>query len=255
MAEDDDRFGDLGNPSGRTAAERFEEEDRLRPEPDAPSRRPPIPRPGNRYAWLVGILLLMGIAVLLFTTALPNTGAGLEGPPNRRPLPQFAAPAAAGRLDGDANVCQQNGKKCPKGSGTLPACQVRSPGVVNSCTLSRRPLVLTFLVTKGADCEPQIDRVERMRREFPQVNFAAVLSGDERADVQRIARQRRWRIPVAVDSDGAVVNLYGVGVCPSTVFAYRGGRVRTTKLGNLTEAQLRAQTRAILHRPQRPARP
>ena len=28
-------------------------------------------------------------------------------------------------------------------------------------------------------------------------------------------------------------------MCPSTVFAYRGGRVRTTKLGNLTEGQLR----------------
>ena len=71
----------------------------------------------------------MGIAVLLFTTALPNTGAGLEGPPTGRPLPQFAAPAASGNLDGDANVCQQNGKKCPKGVGQrCPPARCAAPG-------------------------------------------------------------------------------------------------------------------------------
>ena len=77
MAED--RFGDLGGGGDRrSAAERFEEEDRLRPEPDMPQRPPEVPRPGNKYAWVVGIVLFMGIAVLLFTTALPNTGAGLK---------------------------------------------------------------------------------------------------------------------------------------------------------------------------------
>jgi hypothetical protein len=41
-----------------------------------------------------------------------------------------------------------------------------------------------------------------------------------------------------VDEDGSLVNLYGVGVCPVTVFA-RDGRVRSSNVGNLTEAQLR----------------
>ena len=36
-----------------------------------------------------------------------------------------------------------------------------------------------------------------------------------------------------------MANLYGVGGCPTTVFARAGGRVATTKLGNLTEDQLR----------------
>jgi hypothetical protein len=42
-----------------------------------------------------------------------------------------------------------------------------------------------------------------------------------------------------------VVNLYGVGVCPITVFA-RNGRVRFTNVGNLTEQQLRARTRKLV---------
>jgi hypothetical protein len=40
------------------------------------------------------------------------------------------------------------------------------------------------------------------------------------------------------------VNLYGVGVCPITVFA-KNGRVRQTSIGNLTEDQLRARVRRL----------
>ena len=39
MPDEDDRFGDLGEPRKPTAAERFEHEDRVNPEPDAPERR------------------------------------------------------------------------------------------------------------------------------------------------------------------------------------------------------------------------
>ncbi|MGI8845365.1 MAG: TlpA family protein disulfide reductase [Thermoleophilaceae bacterium] len=249
MAEDS--FDDLGGDApGRSAAERLAEEDRLRPEADDPRRRPPDQaRPTNRYAWLVGVLLLMGIGVLLITTALPNTGEGLEGPPAGKIAPAFAAPLASGNIDdGDVNVCQR-ARACNEQSGAIPACQVKSKVVLNSCQLRRRPLVLTFLVTKGADCEPQVDRVERIRSEFPQVEFAAIVSGDKREEVDQIASNRRWKEPVGVDRDGALTNIYGVGVCPTTVFSYPGGRVRTTKLGNLSEAQLRDQVKRILRAP------
>ncbi len=49
---------------------------------------------------------------------------------------------------------------------------------------------------------------------------------------------------MAVDEDGSVVNLYGIGVCPFTVFA-RDGRVRDTRLGNLTEDQLRRRAQRL----------
>jgi hypothetical protein len=72
-----------------------------------------------------------------------------------------------------------------------------------------------------------------------------VLSGDSKDEAKNLARARRWRQPVAVDEDGSLVNLYGVGVCPITVFA-RNGRVRATDVGNLTEAQLRRKTRRLV---------
>ena len=49
---------------------------------------------------------------------------------------------------------------------------------------------------------------------------------------------RGWTMPVAIDHDGAVANLYSVGGCPTTVFARPGGRVRETRLGPLTEDDL-----------------
>jgi peroxiredoxin len=244
----DDRFGDLGAPDRRSAAERFEEQDRINPEPDDPRRRPEVPRTGNRYAWVVGILMLMGIGIFTVTSSLPNKGEGLRGPAIGSELPDFAAPSATGNADNkdDANVRQRRGGNDT--AGKVPACDLISEEVVNVCELRRKPLVLTFLVTRGADCEPQVDRVERIRDEFPQVEFAAVVSGDERDEVEQIVERRRWTMPVGVDHDGAVVNVYGIGVCPTTVFSTPGGTVRRVELGNLTEDQLRADIRKLVAR-------
>jgi hypothetical protein len=254
---DEDRFSDLGGGNGHdrpSAARRLEEQDRINPEPDMPPRRPEVPRAGNKYMWVVGIVMLMGIGVLLVTTALPNTGAGLEGPPKNEIVPDFAAPLATGNVtcgDEDAAQCKANlcqrGSECSEAAGSTPACAVVSDEVVNVCELRKKPLVLTFVTSRGADCEPQVDRVERVRGEFDgQVNFAAVLGGDDRDEAEQIVRRRRWELPVAVDQDGQTFNLYGVGVCPTTVFAYAGGKVRDTRLGNLTEAELRTHIRPLL---------
>ena len=198
---------------------------------------------GNKYAWLVGILLLMGIGVLALTTTLPNTGKGIEGPPTGSRMPVFAAPLATGNLDGEANVCRR--RPCSKNAGPVPACEVRDRDVLNLCALRRRPLVLTLVVTRGADCEPQVDRVERMKGQVPGVGFAVVMSGNEREAAEHIVRRRGWTQPVGVDHDGRVVNVYGVDACPITVFAAPGGRVVETVLGNLTEEQLVTKARRL----------
>jgi hypothetical protein len=230
----EDRFEDL------SVGERLAERDRTHPEP---VRRPDVPRPGNKYAWAVGILALMGLGVLLFAETLPNQGKGLRGPEVGQRLPAFAAPAAAGNKGGDANVCQK--EPCNKNAGPVPACAVKGSGIVTVCPTERGARVMTFVVTRGTDCEPQVDRVERIAGDFPGVRFVTVLSGDSKNEARNLAKARGWREPVAVDEDGSLVNLYGVGVCPITVFA-RDGRVRATNVGNLTEEQLRLRTRRLL---------
>lgn len=242
----EDRFGDLGGGNSRSAAERFEEEDRLRPEPRTPPQRPEIRPPGSRYAWVVAIVALMGISVLLFTTALPNAGEGVKGRKPGTVIPDFAAPLVTSNAEGDANVCQR-ASECNEQAGTVPACSVHSEQVFNVCEARKRPLVLTFVFDKGADCNPQVDRVERMKGEFPGVNFAVVyFSDEEREEVRQIVRRRKWTEPVAHTRDGAVVNLYGVGGCPTTVFARKGGRVQETVLGPISEGGLRTRARRLL---------
>jgi len=233
---DDDRFDDL------SVGDRLAERDRTHPEP---VRRPEVPRPGNKYAWVVGIVMLMGLGVLLFAQTLPNQGKGLRGPEPGQRLPAFAAPAASGNIDGDAdaNVCQK--RPCNENAGKVPACELRSDEIVTVCPTEEGARVMTFVVTRGTDCEPQVDRVERMMAEFPDVEFVTVLSGDSKEEAKNLARVRRWRQPVAVDEDGSLVNLYGVGVCPITVFA-RDGRVRATNVGNLSETELRRRTRRLV---------
>ena len=247
-----DRFRDLGRRGRRGApaadgaelgigpeggaADRLADLDRQEPPPEPP----PPPRPGSRYSWVVGVAALIAI-VVAGANVVRTEGPGAGGLERGRPLPVFAAPLAAGGADADANVKQDEDDP-----GRRLACDVRGPRIVNICELRRKPLVLTFLFTRGADCEPQLDRIERLRRDFPDVNFAGVIIREPREQAERLVRDHGWGFPVALDRDGVLSNLYGVAVCPTTTFAERGGRVRETRTGNLTDAQLRRSIAALL---------
>lgn len=230
-----DRFEDL------SVGERLAERDRTHPEP---ARRPEVPRQANKYAWLVGIVMFMVLGVLVFVQTIPNQGEGLFGPKTGKRAPAFAAPLADSDLEGDANVCQK--EPCPDGSGPIPACEVRSEDVLNVCSLRGKPLVMTFVFDRGADCFPQVDRAERVRASVPGVRFVTVyFTRKERSEVRGLVRARRWEQPVGVDADGQVANMYGVGGCPTTVFVRQGGRVDKTELGNLTETELRREAERL----------
>jgi hypothetical protein len=232
----EDRFEDL------STGDKLARRDETHPEP---VERPEVPRPGNKYAWVVGILMLMGLGFLLFFQTLPNSGESLFGLERGDRLPDFAVPLATSPLEGDANVCQR--EPCPEGAGERPACELRSSDVLNVCVMRRDPLVLTFIFDRGADCFPQVDRTERVRADLDGVRFATVyFSHKERDELRSLVEARRWRQPVGIDQDGEVSNRYGVGVCPTTMFVRAGGTVLTTKLGNLTEDELRRTAERLL---------
>ncbi|HWH43729.1 MAG TPA: redoxin domain-containing protein [Thermoleophilaceae bacterium] len=226
----EDRFGDLGKDT-RSAAERFEELDRVKPEPvEGP---PEPPRPRSPYSWVVGIAAFILIAAVLLW-GIRTEGPGALGPEEGSQLPLFAAPLVTTGLDRDANIAEP--------------CAVRLPHVVNICDLRSEPLVLSFMFTRFADCEPQLDRIERVRGEFPGVRFVGVVVREPKKDAAEIVRKRGWGFPVALDRDGQVSNIFGIGGCPTTVFAKRGGVVSETRIGELDEAELRASVRRIVTR-------
>ena len=227
----DDRFADLGagEPDRRSAAERFEELDEREPEPQP---KPPEPtRPGGRYTWVVGIAFVIAL-IVAGSNALRHSGAGYRGVPAGKVLAPFAAPLATSNHDNDANIQPR------AGGGHPAACSVRLAGVANLCELRRRPLVITFVATGGAGCADQLDRVERVRRTFTKVNFRGVISRRSLTEARKLVRTHRWSFPVALDRDAAVFNLYGIGDCPTTVFARKGGISAGTRRGDLSVARL-----------------
>lgn len=231
----EDRFADLGGEP-RSAAERFEELDERSPEPQP---KPPEPPRRGRYTWVVGVAFVLAI-IVAGANLLGKEGAGYRGVPTGNRLAPFAAPLATSRYDNDANILKRR-------SGGVPAaCDVRKPGVVNLCDLSRRPLVITFVANGGAGCGAQLDRVERVRRSFPGVTFLGVLSRKSLDDAKRMVRDNGWTFPVALDRDGQLLNLYGIGDCPTTVFAKKGGVSAGSRRPALSEARLRADVRALL---------
>ena len=186
----------------------------------------------KRPGLIAGVLALALIAYISYNS-LQTEGPGSRGVEPGGELPAFAAPLALSDLEGDANVSER-------------ACEVRGPDVLNVCELAERgPVVLAFFAEPVERCDAQIDRLDRLRSRYPDVEFAAVAIRGDRDELRRRVRERGWGLPVGHDRDGAVANAYAVAVCPQITFAARDGEVRETSFGSLSEEQLTERLEAL----------
>ena len=200
----------------------------------------------DRYSVIVGLIFLTVIVVATITTLNSGGGEGtlgLDRQEPRWPLPEFAVPAAAGALEGDANVaqddCESAAVPCPVDARRAPACRIPDTGAIRVCDLFDRPLVISFWFTKGGDCADQQDVVDAVYGRYRgRVNFLSLNVRDDRDTVRDLIRQRGWKLPVGYDRDGAVASLYKVGGCPTFAYAYPGGTLESASIGDLTAAQL-----------------
>jgi len=198
----------------------------------------------DRYSIVVGLLFVVIVAIALLN-GVPGGGGtlGLDEQPERWALPEFAVPDAAGKLEGDANVaqddCSAGELPCPADSRRAPACRVRTPEAIRVCDLFDRPLVISFWFSKGGDCADQQDVVSRVYSRYRgRVNFLSLDIRDDRDTVRELIRQRGWKMPVGYDRDGAVASLYRVGGCPTFAYVYPGGTLESAGIGKLTEVEL-----------------
>ena len=201
----------------------------------------------DRYSLVVGLLFLAIIVVATINMIEDGGGGetlGIDSLPARWPLPEFAVPAGAGELEGDANVaqddCETSAIPCPEDAQRSPACRVDLPEAIRVCDLFDRPLVISFWFTKGGDdCVQQQDVVERVFRRYRGlVGFLSLDIRDDRDTLRELIRQRGWTMPVGYDRDGAVAGLYGVGGCPTFAYVYPGGTLESAGIGELTVPQL-----------------
>lgn len=208
----------------------------------------------DRYSVAVGLLFLAVIVVAMVQTIGSGGGdgtLGLDRQPARWPLPEFAVPAAAGQLEGDANVaqddCESAAVPCPGGARRTPSCRIGTPGALRVCDFFDRPLVISFWFTKGGNCADQQDVVDSVYRRYRgRVNFLSLDVRDDRDSVRELIRQHGWKLPVGYDRDGAVASLYRVGGCPTFAFAYPGGMLASASIGDVTVGQLSARVEELL---------
>ena len=137
-------------------------------------------------------------------------------------------PDARAGVDADANVaqddCESSRNPCPEDQRRTPACEIQAPGAIRVCDLFDKPLAISFWFTRGGDCIPSQDAFDQVASRFAgRVNFLSINVRDDPETVAGIVRDRGWDVPVGIDRDGAVSNLYRVGVCPTIFLAYPGG--------------------------------
>ncbi len=208
----------------------------------------------DRYSIAVGLIFLAVIAVAAIRTLGGDGGGGtlgLDRQPTHWPLPEFAVPAAAGPLEGDANVAQDNCESseipCPEDARRLPACRIETEGAIRICDLFDRPLVISFWFAEGGECEAQQDVVDAVYERYRErVNFLSLNVHDDRDGVRETIREHGWGLPVGYDRDGAVASLYRVGGCPTFAYVYPGGTLESASIGELTVAQLSARVERLL---------
>jgi hypothetical protein len=209
-------------------------------DPEAPDRSRPAQlfRQSSRYSAFVG-LAFIGIIIVAVINA-QQTGEGtILGTEEIRgePLPEFAVPDIRAELDGDANVaqddCETSRNPCPASEQRPPACEVDQVGAIRVCDLFDRPLVLSFWFTRGADCVDDQDAFDDVAGSYRgRANFLSVNIRDERATVEQLVSERGWTVPVGWDRDGAVSNIYRIGVCPTVALVFPGGIFRSAAVGD-----------------------
>jgi hypothetical protein len=194
-------------------------------------------RPGARYSLFVG-LAFIGVVALAAINGINTDEGTLLGTEevSGEPLAEFAVPDVRGPLDLDANIaqddCETAENPCPEADRRTPACEIDPKDAIRVCDLFDRPLAITFWFTNPDPCVETQDAITNLARDYRgRVNFLSVAIRGDRADVEEIVAERDWPVEVGWDRDGAVSNVYRVGVCPTVGIARPGGIFETVLIG------------------------
>jgi len=236
-----------GDDGDRSTEGRGEDEEAAKTGPPRGLETPGTRRSTSRYSIFVGIafvaLILVAVANLLDDG---DSGIlGIEDDDEGLPLAEFAVPSLVGSVEADANVaqddCESQRNPCPSDQARTPACEIDlgAANAIRVCDLFDRPLAISFWFTRGGDCLPSQDSFDEVASRYEgRVNFLSVNARDDRDDVEAIVNERGWELPVGLDADGAVANLYRVGGCPTFVLAYPGGILYRAEIGDRTATEI-----------------
>jgi hypothetical protein len=181
---------------------------------------------GARYGLFVVILA----AILLIAFTIHVALSSHKGVTSIRPgasIPPFAAPYAVGGPAGEVDVAT----RANDGSaGKVPACSERGQGILNICELYERGPVVLALFFQAGSCPGVLDDLQQLAPAFPQVGFAAVAVKEGASSVAHLVRSKHLTVPVGVDGEGRLGELFAMVSCPQITFVYPGGVVQSAAL-------------------------
>lgn len=172
--------------------------------------------------------------------ALPP--AGEQEPAAELPM-QAKAPAAA--VDLSLPVEARVGARAPEIS-----LQTLDGGTVRLSDLLGRPVVVSYWTTWCVPCKQELPILEKLSREFASQGLVVLtvnaLNQDDLATVQAMAQELGMTFPVLLDAEDAFASAYNAMFFPSTYYIGPDGVIREIKLGDSTEADLRAKVQSLL---------
>ncbi|HEY5192782.1 MAG TPA: hypothetical protein VIJ39_02775 [Solirubrobacteraceae bacterium] len=225
------------------------------PRPPADSDSPYRGIAGARYGrYVVALAAILLVAFTIHVALNSHKGATSIHPGAR--IPPFAAPYALGGPPGEVDVATHanDGQ-----AGKVAACSERGPRILNICQLYERGPVVLALFFQAGSCTRVLDELQLLAQSFPQVGFAAVAVKEGASSVARVVRAKHVTVPVGVDGEGRLGELFSMVSCPQITFVYPGGVVQSAALLNTQSlatlrtrvAQLLAASRARGWRPGR----
>jgi hypothetical protein len=187
---------------------------------------PPNRIAGARYGGYV--VILAAVLLIAFTVHVALTSH--KGTASIRPgirIPPFAAPYAIGGPPGEVDIATHAGDGL---AGNVSACSERGPGILNICQLYERGPVVLALFFDAGSCAKVVEDMQQLAPAFPHVSFAAVAVKEKASSVARLVRSKGLTLPVGVDGEGRLGDLFGMVSCPQITFVYPGGIVQSASL-------------------------
>lgn len=198
---------------------------------------------GARYGGYVVVLAAILLVAFTIHVALTSHKGTTSIRPGAR-IPPFAAPYALGGPPGEVDIATHANSGQ---AGKVPACSERGPGILNICQLYERGPVVLALFFDAGSCAKILDEEQQLAQSFPQVSFVAVAVKEQAASIARQVRSKQLTVPVGVDQDGRLGELYAMVSCPQITFAYPGGVVQSAALSSTPSlATLRARVAELV---------
>jgi thiol-disulfide isomerase/thioredoxin len=160
------------------------------------------------------VLLVAAAAVLVVLAGCSGGGLGentdqqLVPPPDRKAAPKVDVPA----LDGDGRL-------------TLAAHR-------------GTPVVLNFWASWCEPCQRETPELVAFAKRHPDIAVVGLAVNDVPADARRFARKEGVTYELGVDRDADAAGEFGVSGLPVTAIIDADGRLASTYIGEISEAQL-----------------